>query len=67
MSTVALVVEKAAQHQEVTVRDLFERFLPPDQRVQRLGTVIDPDEILATPLRVSAYCTPRIPIKTDLN
>jgi putative heme-binding domain-containing protein len=29
------------------VRDLFERFLPDDQRVQRLGSVIKPEQILA--------------------
>jgi putative heme-binding domain-containing protein len=29
------------------VRDLFERFLPDDQRVQRLGSAIKPEQILA--------------------
>ncbi len=30
-----------------SVRDLFERFLPDDQRVKRLGTAIRPERILA--------------------
>jgi putative heme-binding domain-containing protein len=29
------------------VRDLFERFIPDDQRVKRLGSVIKPEQILA--------------------
>ena len=29
------------------VRDLFERFLPEDQRTQRLGNVIQPEALLA--------------------
>ncbi len=43
----SLVVTKAAHHREVSVRDLFEHFLPPEQRTQRLGTVIHADQILA--------------------
>ena len=40
------VVELAASHELPEIRDLFERFLPPDQRVQRLGAVVDVEEIL---------------------
>ncbi len=45
--TVPLIVERGAAHQSVPVRDLFERFLPEEKRVKRLGTVVRPDEILA--------------------
>ncbi len=38
-----------AQHPQAEVRDLFERFLPADQRVQRLGTVVNADNLLALP------------------
>lgn len=41
------VMEKAKSHSEPPVRDLFERFLPADQRVKRLGSVIRPQTILA--------------------
>lgn len=34
------------RHLEEPVRDLFERFLPPDQRPRRLGATIDPAVIL---------------------
>lgn len=43
----ALAVQRGARHELGTVRDLFERFLPPDQRVQRLGTAVQPQTILA--------------------
>ncbi|MDA1053711.1 MAG: PQQ-dependent sugar dehydrogenase [Planctomycetota bacterium] len=36
----------ASQHEDVQVRDLFERFLPADMRTQRLGASIDPIAIL---------------------
>jgi len=42
-----LAVEKATQGGDVAVRDLFERFLPPERRVKRLGSVIRPEVILA--------------------
>ena len=32
---------------DATVRDLFERFLPDEQRVKRLGSVIKPEHLLA--------------------
>ncbi|MFM7148991.1 MAG: c-type cytochrome, partial [Gemmataceae bacterium] len=41
-----MLVEKGANHPEVTVRDLFERFLPGDRRIKRLGTLIRPENIL---------------------
>jgi len=36
----------AAQHADVQIRDLFERFLPEERRAQRLGASIDPIAIL---------------------
>lgn len=40
------VIATAAQHDNIAVRDLFESFLPDDQRVQRLGDTIDPGQLL---------------------
>ena len=37
----------ATAHQDVRIRDLFERFLPAEQRVKRLGSVIQVDQLLA--------------------
>jgi putative heme-binding domain-containing protein len=42
----ALAIHKAAQHGDGTVRDLFERFLPSEQRVKRLGSLVRPEQIL---------------------
>jgi putative heme-binding domain-containing protein len=41
------VMSAAIAHSDAQVRDLFERFLPHDQRTQRLGTAIRPEQILA--------------------
>jgi putative heme-binding domain-containing protein len=41
------VVAVAAARPESEIRDLFERFLPADKRVKRLGSAIDPKAILA--------------------
>ena len=41
------VIVKATSSPVSEVRDLFERFLPEEQRTKRLGAVIDPAEILA--------------------
>jgi putative heme-binding domain-containing protein len=40
------VLALVAQQDDLLVRDLFERFLPPAQRIARLGTVIDEQAIL---------------------
>jgi len=45
-ATRMLVLDAAATADPV-VSGLFERFLPPDRRVQRLGTAIDPKTLLA--------------------
>jgi putative heme-binding domain-containing protein len=37
----------AAQKRDSQIRDLFERFLPDDQRVQRLGNQVKPETILS--------------------
>ncbi len=41
-------IERGAQHEDARIRDLFERFVPEEQRVQRLGAVVDPAQILST-------------------
>jgi putative heme-binding domain-containing protein len=41
------VIETATRRTDVSVRDLFERFLPAEKRVKRLGTLIRPETILA--------------------
>jgi len=43
----AEVIERGASHANALVRDLFERFVPEEKRVKRLGADIQPDEILA--------------------
>ena len=45
--TAAIAVGKAATHSEVSIRDLFERYLPPEKRTKRLGSVIRPEQILS--------------------
>ena len=42
-----VAIAAAAKHDDLQVRDLFERFLPPEQRTKRLGSVIDAKAILA--------------------
>jgi putative heme-binding domain-containing protein len=41
------VLAAATACPEAQVRDLFERFVPDEQRVQRLGTAFKPEEVLA--------------------
>lgn len=43
----SLAIDKATQHTDVTIRDLFERFLPAEKRIKRLGSVVRPEQILA--------------------
>ena len=40
-------IERATQHDEARVRDLFERFLPAEKRIKRLGSVVQPERILS--------------------
>ncbi|MDA1049462.1 MAG: PQQ-dependent sugar dehydrogenase [Planctomycetota bacterium] len=46
---VSVVVQRAARHNVVSIRDLFERFLPADERIKRLGSVVQPEQILSLP------------------
>jgi putative heme-binding domain-containing protein len=41
------VIQAGATHADVQVRDLFERFVPQEQRIERLGSVVKADAILA--------------------
>jgi uncharacterized repeat protein (TIGR03806 family) len=41
------ILSAALASPEVQVRDLFERFVPDDKRIKRLGSVIKPETILA--------------------
>jgi putative heme-binding domain-containing protein len=41
-----VAVDLGVSHAEIQVRDLFERFVPPERRTKRLGAAIDPQEIL---------------------
>ncbi len=43
----ALAVDRATRHSEPSIRDLFERFLPANQRVKRLGSVVRAEQILS--------------------
>jgi uncharacterized repeat protein (TIGR03806 family) len=46
---VSVVIERAARHNDVSIRDLFERFLPAELRIKRLGSVVQPEQILSLP------------------
>ncbi len=45
----AFAVTAATQHDNIAVRDLFDAFLPDDQRIQRLGDAIDAKQLLNLP------------------
>lgn len=42
-----LILAAAVKRPEPQIRDLFERFIPDDQRIKRLGTAIRPEQILS--------------------
>ena len=42
-----LAISRGAGHSDPTIRDLFERFLPEQQRTKRLGTAVQPEAIFA--------------------
>lgn len=48
-STHKQIVTVAAARPEAPIRDLFEAFLPEDQRVKRLGAVVNRSQLLALP------------------
>ncbi len=41
------IISRTAKHESAEVRDLFERFLPPSERVQRVGEAVNQAEILS--------------------
>jgi putative heme-binding domain-containing protein len=43
------VIAITRESAQVEIRDLFERFVPPSERLKRLGDVVDPAAILALP------------------
>jgi putative heme-binding domain-containing protein len=45
----AAAVARATQSDVTEVRDLFERFLPEERRIKRLGSVVRPEQILGLP------------------
>ncbi|MCA9148747.1 MAG: PQQ-dependent sugar dehydrogenase [Planctomycetales bacterium] len=45
----AAIIEQCGRHETPEVRDLFESFLPADQRAKRLGAVVDMEAILKLP------------------
>ncbi|HLW65190.1 MAG TPA: c-type cytochrome, partial [Gemmataceae bacterium] len=44
-----VMVARAMKSEQPEVRDLFERFLPEEQRVKRLGAIVKPEQILSIP------------------
>ncbi len=52
-NAISLAIERATGHKDVSIRDLFERFLPPENRTQRLGSVVETEQLLALPGDVS--------------
>ncbi len=42
-----LIIDRGVKHADSPVRDLFERFVPEEQRVKRLGSIIQPEQILS--------------------
>ena len=44
-----VIVARAMKLEQPEVRDLFERFLPEEQRIKRLGAIVKPEQILAIP------------------
>ena len=43
----SLAIERAATQDDAGIRDLFEQFLPRNQRAKRLGAVVHPNQILS--------------------
>ena len=43
------LIAAAMKHPDASIRDLFERFVPDSQRVERLGTQVVPEKLLAMP------------------
>lgn len=43
----AVIIDRGASHEHAPIRDLFEHYLPEDQRVPRLGPSVDEQALLA--------------------
>ena len=43
------VIAQAIGHESSVIRELFERYLPPEKRVKKLGSVVDVDKLLRRP------------------
>ena len=41
------IIDRGSAHADPAIRDLFERFVPEEQRVKRLGSIIQPAALLA--------------------
>lgn len=44
--SVSTVIARATQHQQKHIRDLFEKYLPEQERTKRLGSTVEPHQIL---------------------
>ena len=53
-SVIDLTIKTAATHREASIRDLFERFLPPEERIKRLGGILAIDSNPESGTRISA-------------
>lgn len=46
-ATTASIIHLGTKHENPLVRDLFERYIPEEKRIKKLGTVVKADEILS--------------------
>ena len=53
-ATIQLAIQLGGTHSDIRIRDLFERFLPHDKRVKRLGATVQAARILRIPGNASA-------------
>ena len=53
-ATIQLAIQLGGTHSDIRIRDLFERFLPHDKRVKRLGATVQAAQILRIPGNASA-------------
>ena len=61
------VLTAAMARPEMQIRDLFERFIPDDQRIKRLGSVIKPMvTVVANALRVGSWIVDQAKRGTEL-
>ena len=48
-ATGKLAIQSGSNHADVRIRDLFERFLPYEKRIKRLGSTVQAEQILKIP------------------